>query len=164
MTYVHVHVLVCTCRNAVENTTPLSPSLRNITTHQDSQHTSSHRPLPPAPATCEHRVLRPLDTSSPPAQIQSEKTSDVKRKKDSIYQKDVLPEREDENCVQQKREPPEKPSLRSGDRSSGPVWRNARKQLVRTAARVHHLFHGSVAWLDICKCKWPRLNFACLVS
>ena len=153
---------MCTCRNAVESTTPLSPSQRSITTHQGSQHTSSHRPAPPAAATCEHRVLQPLDTSSStPAQTQSEKTNEVKRKKDSVHQKDVLPEREDENCVQQKREPPEKPSLRSSDRSSGPVWRNARKQLVRTAAvaSVHHLFHGSVAWLDICKCKWPCPTF-----
>ena len=145
----------------MENTIPLSPSQRNTTAHQDSQHTSSHRPPPPAaaPATREHRVLQPLDTSSTPAQTQSERTSEVKRKKDSVHQKDMLPEREDENCVQQKREPPEKPSLRSGDRSSGPVWRNARKQLVRKAASVFQLFHGSVAWLDICKCKWPRPAF-----
>ena len=125
------YILVCTCRNAVENTAPLSPSQKNITTHQDSQHTSSHRQAPPpAPATSEHRVLQPLDTSSTPAQ--SEKTSEVKRK-NSVHQKDVLPEREDENCVQQKRESADKCSLRSSDCSTGPVWRNARKQLVRTA-------------------------------
>ena len=123
----------------------MSPSQKNITTHQDSQHISSHRPAPP-PATCEYRVLQPLDTSSTPAQTQSEKTSEVKRK-NSVHQKDVLPEREDENSVQQKREISEKCSLRSSDRSSGPVWRNARKQLVRAAGSVLRLFHGSASGL-----------------
>ena len=125
----HIHVHVYSHRNAEGSIASVSPPQKNITAHQNSQHTNSHQP-----STCADQVVQPLDTSTP---AQKDNTSKIKN---SVHLKEELFNRE-ENCVQKKRESPKKPPQSSSD-NSGPLWRKARKQLVNTVFFI--LMHRSL--------------------
>ena len=122
-THTLLYVHVCTHRTAGEGTVSVSPTPKVITAHRNSQQINSHQPSA-------HQEIHPVDSSSTPAQ----KDNTSKVKKNGIHQREeVSHKRENENCVQQKRDSPKKSSQLSSD-TTGPLWREARKQLVSTCS------------------------------